>query len=146
MLAHADICPRTRLSPLFCAGVTAYRAITNLGLAQGSKVGVFGLGGVGSFAVRFAVAMGYEVLGFDVSQHARETALRYGAVRVADSGINKAVSTAVSSLTDGVGLDGSIVCAGVGDAYRQAIEFTGPGGYVSYHNITTLTIPKTNHK
>src|SRR5437879_3272365 len=41
-------------APLMCAGITAFNGLRQAGTSSGSRVAVLGLGGVGSFAVRFA--------------------------------------------------------------------------------------------
>ncbi|KAF5708054.1 alcohol dehydrogenase [Fusarium mundagurra] len=89
------------------------------------KVGVFGLGGVGLFAVRFAVAMGFDVVGFDVSPVARQEAEKVGALDTLDSSDMAKCTEAVKKLTRGRLLDGAIVAAGVPQAYDAAIKLTG---------------------
>ena len=89
--------------------------------------------------------MGIEVIGFDVSPMAREAALRSGAKQVADSGKDEDASATVQLATNGLGLDGSMVCAGVGPAYRQAIELTGASGYEARPNHIRLAYCNTKH-
>ncbi|MFI0444321.1 alcohol dehydrogenase catalytic domain-containing protein [Actinomadura sp. 6N118] len=48
-------------APLMCAGITAFNGLRQGGAVAGSKVAVLGTGGVGTMAVRFAVAMGTRV-------------------------------------------------------------------------------------
>lgn len=50
-------------APLFCAGVTAYGAVKKAGIEPGSKVAVFGVGGVGHMAVQLAKVYGADVFG-----------------------------------------------------------------------------------
>jgi propanol-preferring alcohol dehydrogenase len=88
-------------------------------------IGVFGLGGVGIFAVRFAIAMGFEVLGFDISPIAREEAVKAGASSAFDSSDFASIKNEVEKRTDGRLLDGAIVAAGVIPAYDTAIKLTG---------------------
>ena len=44
-------------APLFCAGVTVYRAIKNAGIGSGQRVAVFGIGGLGHLAIQIAVPL-----------------------------------------------------------------------------------------
>lgn len=44
-----------------CAGITVYSPLVYYGVTKGMKVAVAGLGGLGSMAVKFAVAMGCDV-------------------------------------------------------------------------------------
>jgi len=102
-------------------------------------LGVFGLGGVGSFVVRFAVALGYTVVGFDVSPTARSSALNYGASEAIDSSDLQTVKRAVDKITSGRGLDGAVVAVGLQVAYEAALETIGFGKYVGLNSITHVT-------
>ncbi|HSA98642.1 MAG TPA: alcohol dehydrogenase catalytic domain-containing protein, partial [Candidatus Nitrosotenuis sp.] len=51
-------------APLFCAGVTAYKAVIASEPEKGKKTGIFGVGGVGHLAVEFAKLNGCRVIGF----------------------------------------------------------------------------------
>lgn len=66
-------------APLLCAGLTVFSPLERLGAAKGVRVGVVGLGGLGHMAVRFASAMGAEVLAFDPDLTKRELAHKLGA-------------------------------------------------------------------
>ncbi|KAK5020926.1 hypothetical protein LTS07_011361 [Exophiala sideris] len=94
-------------------------------------VGVFGLGGVGTFVVRFAIAMGFQVIGYDVSEAARKTAIARGALEAIDSSHIEHVKTETRRITGGRGLDGAIVAAGVAPAYAAAVEAIGFSKQVS---------------
>ncbi|KIW77156.1 hypothetical protein Z517_09602 [Fonsecaea pedrosoi CBS 271.37] len=134
-----DGLPLERLSPLFCAGITAFRALKQLVPLRAGVIGVFGLGGVGVFAVRFAKALGYQVLGFDVSTEAREAAHGYGIDATVDGSDANAVSEALAQFDKSAGLDGAIVAAGVPAAYQAAINYTGFNG-----TIVAVGVPHTD--
>lgn len=51
----------TDVPALLCAGITTY---SPLGITEGSKVGVIGIGGLGSFAVQIATALGAHTVAF----------------------------------------------------------------------------------
>ena len=53
--------PLDQAAPLLCAGVTVYSPLVHYGLEKGMKLAVAGLGGLGSMAVKFGVAMGAHV-------------------------------------------------------------------------------------
>lgn len=72
-------------APLFCAGVTVYRALKNAGTAAGQRVAVFGIGGLGHLAVQIARSMGAEVIGVDISREKLELATELGATRTVDA-------------------------------------------------------------
>jgi len=66
-------------APLFCPGVTAYRAVKRAGVRMGDKVVVMGIGGVGHLSLQFAKLAGAEVIAVDPSQSAMKLALELGA-------------------------------------------------------------------
>ncbi|MGH9593105.1 MAG: alcohol dehydrogenase catalytic domain-containing protein, partial [Bryobacteraceae bacterium] len=72
-------------APLFCAGVTVYRALRNAEVKPGQRVAVFGIGGLGHLAVQAAVAMGAEVTAVDVDDAKLELARRSGARTIIQS-------------------------------------------------------------
>lgn len=69
-------------APLLCAGITTYSPMHHWGVKAGQKVGVVGLGGLGHMAVKFAVALGAEVVLFTTSANKIEDAKRLGASAV----------------------------------------------------------------
>jgi alcohol dehydrogenase, propanol-preferring len=72
-------------APLFCAGVTVYRAIKNAGIRPGQRVAVFGIGGLGHLAVQIAAQRGSRVIAIDIAQEKLELALSLGAERIFNS-------------------------------------------------------------
>ena len=66
-------------APLFCAGVTVYRALNNAHAGPGQRVAVFGVGGLGHLAVQIARAMGADVIAFDVAEDKLALARTLGA-------------------------------------------------------------------
>jgi propanol-preferring alcohol dehydrogenase len=58
--------PYAQAAPLYCAGLTAYRAIKTSGLRVGETVAVWGAGGLGQCAIQIARAMGARVIAVDV--------------------------------------------------------------------------------
>ena len=66
-------------APLLCAGITTYSPLKHWEITKGKKVGVVGLGGLGHMGVKFAHALGAEVVVFTSSPHKKEDALRLGA-------------------------------------------------------------------
>jgi alcohol dehydrogenase (NADP+) len=69
-------------APLLCAGITTYSPMRHWGVTEGKKVGVVGLGGLGHMGVKFARALGAQVVVFTTSPHKKEDALRLGAHEV----------------------------------------------------------------
>jgi uncharacterized zinc-type alcohol dehydrogenase-like protein len=69
-------------APLLCAGITTYSPMRHWGVAKGKKAGVVGLGGLGHMGVKFAHALGAEVVAFTTSPSKKDDALRLGADEV----------------------------------------------------------------
>jgi propanol-preferring alcohol dehydrogenase len=55
-----------QVAPMLCAGLTAYKALKKANLQQGQWCAIIGAGGgLGSYAVQFANAMGFRVIAID---------------------------------------------------------------------------------
>lgn len=67
-------------APLFCAGITAYKAVKAAEPQSHKKIGIFGIGGVGHMAVQFAKVEGCEVIAFSRSKNHLDVAKRLGAI------------------------------------------------------------------
>ena len=72
-------------APLFCAGVTSYRALHNAGVGPGQRVAVVGVGGLGHLALQIALAAGAEVIAIDVAADKLDAARQLGAAHVFDA-------------------------------------------------------------
>src|SRR5262249_22664497 len=66
-------------APLFCAGVTVYRALNRAQVTAAQRVAIFGVGGLGHLAVQIAAAFGAEVWAIDVDDSKLEFARQLGA-------------------------------------------------------------------
>jgi D-arabinose 1-dehydrogenase-like Zn-dependent alcohol dehydrogenase len=73
-------------APLMCAGITAFNGLRQAGLRAGNRVAVIGAGGVGSMAVRFALAMGARVAVLGRSADGEKRALDLGAEQYVATG------------------------------------------------------------
>ena len=69
-------------APLLCAGITTYSPLKHWQIGKGQKVGIVGLGGLGHMGVKFARAMGSEVVLFTTSPSKVDDAKRLGAHEV----------------------------------------------------------------
>ncbi len=67
------------VAPLFCAGITTYSPLRHWRVGAGQKVGVIGLGGLGHMGVKFAKAMGAQVVMITTSPEKGKDATRLGA-------------------------------------------------------------------
>lgn len=116
---------KPRLSPLFCAGITAFRAVKQVNVPAGGFIGVFGVGGVGRLVLQFAKAFGLNVLAFDVSPAALSSAEKLSTTGTAVSSDLGAMNDLVKRFTGNDGLAGAIVASGATEAYEAAIQLTG---------------------
>ncbi len=66
-------------APLFCAGITAFKAVKAAQPRPNKKIGIFGIGGVGHMAVQFAKVEGCDVIAFSRNQNHLDVANRLGA-------------------------------------------------------------------
>ena len=67
-------------APLFCAGITAYKAVKAAEPQTHKKMGIFGIGGVGHMAVQFAREQGCSVVAFSRNSGHLNVAKRLGAI------------------------------------------------------------------
>ena len=74
----ADMSPEYA-APLFCAGITAYKAVKAAEPKSHKKIGIFGIGGVGHMAVQFAKIEGCDVIAFSRTSKHLDVAKRLGA-------------------------------------------------------------------
>jgi len=66
-------------APLFCPGVTAYRAVKRAGISFDQTVVVFGIGGVGHLSMQFAKLAGAEIIAVDANKATVAMAKELGA-------------------------------------------------------------------
>ncbi len=66
-------------APVFCAGLTPYRALKISGARVGDTVAIWGVGGLGHYAVQIARAIGARVIAVDVAPGKLDLAKQLGA-------------------------------------------------------------------
>ncbi|MHB8654959.1 MAG: alcohol dehydrogenase catalytic domain-containing protein [Terriglobia bacterium] len=76
-------------APLYCAALTSYRALKISGARVGDTVAVWGVGGLGHYAVQIARASGARVVAVDIAPAQLELARRLGADVVIDASHEK---------------------------------------------------------
>jgi propanol-preferring alcohol dehydrogenase len=114
-------------APLFCAGVTTYRAVRNAGVAPGQRVAVVGVGGLGHLAVQIARAFGAEVIALDVADDKLAAARALGAAHVFDARASE-TPRAVRALG---GAHVAVVTSAARAAYDVALKCLRPAGTLS---------------
>ncbi|MDZ5605838.1 alcohol dehydrogenase AdhP [Bacillus pseudomycoides] len=112
-------------APLFCAGVTTYKALKVSEAKPGDWVAVFGIGGLGHLAVQYAKAMGLHVIAVDTVDEKLELAKELGA----DLAVNPLKEDAVAWIFEKVkGVHASICTAVSKPAFDQAYRSVRRGG------------------
>lgn len=76
-------------APLYCAGLTPYRALKISGARVGDTVAIWGVGGLGHYAVQIAHAMGARVVAVDIQSAKLDLARRLGADVTVDASREK---------------------------------------------------------
>jgi len=116
-------------APLFCAGVTAYKAVKAAEPATHKKIGIFGIGGVGHMAVEFAKLENCEIIAISRNQKHLDIAKRLGASDVLRYTTNQ--DQFLEELKNKHGLlDAAIVFAPADQVTDTAIKAIKKGGLV----------------
>ena len=119
-----DALSSAQAAPLFCAGVTVYRALKNAQAAAGQRIAIFGIGGLGHLAVQIARAMGAEVVALDVAEDKLALARELGAV----AAFNVTDPDALKSVRQLGGVHVAVVTSAAKPAYDMALKCLRPAG------------------
>ncbi len=111
-------------APLFCAGVTVYRALKHAKIQAGQRLAVFGVGGLGHLAVQIGQGLGAIVTAIDVSDEKLEHARGLGA----SATLNAATVNVVKELRRAGGVHAALVTSAAKAAYDTAFPCVRPGG------------------
>lgn len=114
-------------APLFCAGLTVYRALQRAGVGAGQKVAIFGVGGLGHLAVQIARAWGAEVIALDLDPAKLALATQLGAAQA----LNAASADDIKALRKAGGVHVAVVTSAARAAYDTAVKLLRPGGALS---------------
>jgi alcohol dehydrogenase, propanol-preferring len=111
-------------APLFCAGVTVYRALKQAKISHGQRLAIFGIGGLGHLAVQIGCALGAEITAVDISEEKLALAKSLGAARTF-----KAASTDVAKgFREMGGVHAALVTSAAKAAYDTAFYGVRPSG------------------
>ena len=119
-----DAVSSVQAAPLFCAGVTVYRAIMQAKPQRGQRLAVFGVGGLGHLAIQIAVHLGLEVSAVDVADDKLALAKSLGAVNA----FNAATANVVKEIRRLGGAHIVLVTSGSKAAYDTAFYCLRPTG------------------
>lgn len=111
-------------APLFCAGVTVYRALKHADILPRQRLAVFGVGGLGHMAVQIGRELGAEVTAIDLCEQKLELAKSLGA----SAAINARTTDAGKQLRKQAGVHVALVTSAAKSAYDAAFQSLRPGG------------------
>jgi len=111
-------------APLFCAGVTVYRALRHAKMQAGQRLAVFGVGGLGHLAAQIGRGLGAIVTAIDVSEEKLAQARNWGASVT----LNAATTNVVKELRRTGGVHSALVTSAAKAAYETAFPCVRPGG------------------
>lgn len=111
-------------APLFCAGLTVYRALKKASMVSGQRLAVFGIGGLGHIGVQFGQAFGAEVVAIDISDEKLAFAKSLGATNT----VNATVSDGAKQLRRSGGVHVALVTSAAKAAYDIAFSCLRPSG------------------
>jgi propanol-preferring alcohol dehydrogenase len=111
-------------APLFCAGVTVYRALKHAKIQPGQRLAVFGVGGLGHLAVQIGLGTGAIVTAIDVSDEKLAHAKALGA----SATLNAGGVNVVKELRRAGGAHVVLVTSAAKKAYDTAFPCVRPTG------------------
>ncbi len=119
-----DSLSSAQAAPLFCAGVTVYRALKHSGILPGQRLAVFGIGGLGHLAVQFGLALGAEVVAVDISEEKLALARSLGSPTT----INASINNVIKELRNRGGVHVALVTSAARASYETAFHCLRPTG------------------
>jgi len=106
------------VAPLFCAGVTVYRALKHAQIKPGQRLAIFGIGGLGHLAVQIGCGLGADVIALDVAEEKLAQATKLGAAMT----LNAASKDTVKEMRRLGGAHAVLVASAAKAAYDQAFS------------------------
>lgn len=116
--------PAAEAAPLFCAGVTVYRALKQAQISRGQRLAIFGIGGLGHLAVQIGRELGAEIIAIDTADEKLHLAESLGAVM----GLNAASTNVAKELRVKGGVHVALVTSAAKAAYDTAFACVRPRG------------------
>jgi len=111
-------------APLFCAGVTVFRALQQATISPGQRLAIFGIGGLGHLAVQIGREMGAEITAVDTADEKLQLAESLGAAK----GLNAKSTNIVKDLRAAGGVHVALVTSAAKAAYDAAFACVRPRG------------------
>lgn len=111
-------------APLFCAGLTVYRALKRAAVTPGQRLAIFGIGGLGHLAIQIAREMEADITAIDVADDKLALAQSLGA----RSALNAASANVAKELRAKGGVHVALVTSAAKPAYDLAFACLRPTG------------------
>jgi len=111
-------------APLYCAGLTSYRALKISGVRVGETVAIWGVGGLGHYGVQIARAMGAHMVAVDLYPSKLNLARDLGAEAL----VNAEEQDPAKAIRDLGGAHVVICLASTAPAIAQGFHSLRPGG------------------
>jgi alcohol dehydrogenase, propanol-preferring len=125
------------LAPLTDAGLTPYRAIKKIRhlLGPGKSIAIFGIGGLGSYAIQYAKILGQSstVIALDRTEEKLQLAEKFGADHVVNvSKLQNIRSEITGKISEGkgTGVDVVIDCVGADATIEDSCKILNKGGSI----------------
>ncbi|MGC2483606.1 MAG: NAD(P)-dependent alcohol dehydrogenase [Nitrososphaeraceae archaeon] len=125
------------LAPLTDAGLTPYRAIKKIRhlLGPGKSIAIFGIGGLGSYAIQYAKILGQSstVIALDRTEEKLQLAEKFGADHVVNVSKLQNIRSEITSKTSegkGTGVDVVIDCVGADATIEDSCKILNKGGSI----------------
>jgi propanol-preferring alcohol dehydrogenase len=126
------------ISPIFCAGVTTYKALKVSNAKPGDWVAIYGIGGLGHVALQYAKAMGFNVIAVDIQDDKLELANELGADQTIN-GLRVDPVEEINSLVGGV--QAAVSVAVTKKAFEQAYGSVKRGGTLVVVGLPNADLP-----
>ncbi|RFU26281.1 hypothetical protein B7463_g10044, partial [Scytalidium lignicola] len=117
-------------SAFFCAGFTAFHAISSCECQPGDWLAVVGCGGLGLFGAKYARAMGFRVIGIDINDQALLLAQEAGADLIVNTRIQSDWPAIIKQAIGGSEVRATAVFSAAQAGYDTATKIIGMDGVV----------------
>ncbi|RYO87823.1 hypothetical protein DL762_004009 [Monosporascus cannonballus] len=120
------------IAPILCAGLTVYKALKESGARPGQHVAIVGAGGgLGSFAIQYAKAMGLHPIAIDGGGEKRKVCTELGAQSYIDFTTSKDIVEDVKKAScDGLGPHAVLLLAVSEKPFQQASQYIRSKGTI----------------
>lgn len=125
---------------LGCAGITAYHAVNNIGkIALGENVAIYGVGGVGMYALQIAKLSGAKVIAIGRNEEKLKMAQNLGADHVVNVSKSK-IRDEIKGATNGKGADAIIDFVVNDESVKNSSSSLASGGRMVLAGVSNKPI------